>query len=133
MIEPHFMKIPKIPQKGNDGRDREGRSGKWDTPIGEDRPKVAYKVGMSEAEREYLRQQHWSWIRFIILCAFGGIVVGFFIAGLILRFNFNGLGEMILHSPDRFIYTLLLAGGLGSTCGMIAMGVGIMIRSSLGR
>lgn len=52
----------------------------------------------------------------------GGIVFG----GLILWQDVNGIGTMILTSPDRELFLLLLFFGLFVTFGSVGMAVGVM-------
>ncbi len=91
-----------------------------------------YKVvppKMTEAERRRLQEQHWSWLRYIVMCAFFGAALGVITVWLIIYFEIGGLGGMLARSSSRLAVTALLAAGFASTFGMIAMGVGIMIRS----
>lgn len=93
-----------------------------------------YKVvprKMTDAERERLQRQHWSWIRYIVLCAFVGAATGVITVWLTLTMNVGGLGEMLARSSSRLGVTALLTAGFASTFGMIAMGIGIMIRSGM--
>ena len=88
------------------------------------------KRRLSEAERKRLRHQHRDWLGFIALCALGGITMGALAAWAVLRFDINGIGAMIGRSGQWMGYTALLVGGFTSTFGMIAMGIGIMVRST---
>ncbi|WP_075997617.1 hypothetical protein [Salaquimonas pukyongi] len=103
--------------------------GDEDHPGGQDEHRQL-KRRMSEAEKERLARQHWDWLGFIALCALGGIALGAVSAWAVLRFDINGIGSMIGRSGNWAEYTALLVGGLASTLGMIAMGIGIMVRST---
>jgi len=100
--------------------------------MGRDDPENRYKVAppkMTDAERRRLQQQHWSWLRYIMICAFVGAALGVITVWLIIHFEIGGLGSMLARSSSRLGVTALLTAGFASTFGMIAMGVGIMIRS----
>ena len=97
-----------------------------------DDPENGYKTvpkKMTDAERQLLQQQHWSWLRYIVMCAFVGAALGVITVWLIIHFEIGGLGGMLARSGKRLAVTALLTAGFASTFGMIAMGVGIMIRS----
>jgi len=99
-------------------------------PDEEDEGYKVPKPKMSARERERLKRQHVSWIRFIIKCAFFGAAIGVIATWLFLESNFGGLGEMVERSPNRTGFTALLTLSFASTFGTIAMGIGIMVRSS---
>ena len=84
---------------------------------------------MTQPERERLQRQHASWIWYILKCAVIGAALGVIATWLFLETNFNGFGEMVARSPNRIGFTALLALSFASTCGALAMGIGIMIRS----
>ena len=86
---------------------------------------------ISQRERERLERQHASWIWFIIKCAFFGAALGVIASWLFIEANLNGFGELIARSPNRVGFTALLTLSFASTFGTIAMGVGIMFRSSM--
>ena len=99
-----------------------------------DKPETKYTVAkpkMSEAERKRLQDEHWSWLRFIVLCAFIGGALGVICVWLFLASDIGGLGSMVARSSRRIGVTALLAAGFASTFGMIAMGIGIMVRSDM--
>ncbi|MCB1386758.1 MAG: hypothetical protein KDJ80_12565 [Nitratireductor sp.] len=85
---------------------------------------------LSEREKARLRRQHRDWLGFIALCAAGGIAAGLLAAWAVLRFDVNGLGSIVARSGEWRGYTGLLAASFASTGGMIAMGVGIMLRAT---
>ncbi|MGB7334657.1 MAG: hypothetical protein WBD01_02595 [Salaquimonas sp.] len=98
------------------------------------KPENGYKIQkkkMSAEKRRELEAQHWSWIKFIIVCAFIGGAIGVITVWMILHFNIGDLGGMLARSSHRLAVTALLSAGFASTFGMIAMGVGIMIRSGM--
>jgi hypothetical protein len=97
------------------------------------KPNEPYRVKrrMSQRERERLQRQHVSWIQFIVKCALGGAAFGVISVWLYLESNFNGLGAMLEHSPNRLGFTALLTFSFAFTFGAIAMAVGIMLRSEL--
>ncbi len=85
---------------------------------------------LSDEDRAKIKKQHWDWLQFIALCALGGITIGVIVSVIIIRMDINGLGSLLARSPNRTGFTLLLTAGFASTFGMVAMGVGIMIRST---
>lgn len=103
----------------------------------EDRPEEQeekrWRRPLSEREKANIREEHKSWLIYIALLALGGITLGVVIAAGVIQLDVNGIGSMLARSPNRVGFTLLFAGGLASTFGMVVMGVGIMIRASLGR
>lgn len=99
-----------------------------------DKPENGYKIPpkkMTDEKRRELEGQHWSWIKYIVICAFVGGAIGVITVWLILFFDIGELGGMVARSSHRLAVTALLAAGFASTFGMIAMGVGIMIRSGM--
>lgn len=86
---------------------------------------------LTDEDRAAIKKQHWDWLQFIALCALGGITIGVIISVLIIHNDINGLGSLLARSPNRLGFTLLMTAGFASTFGMVAMGTGIMIRSSL--
>jgi pheromone shutdown protein TraB len=99
-----------------------------------DKKDSGYKIPhkkMTDERRRELEAQHWSWIKYIVICAFTGGAIGVITVWLILTFDIGELGGMVARSSHRLAVTALLAAGFASTFGMIAMGVGIMIRSNM--
>ena len=104
----------------NDGPDDEKREVRWQRKL-------------SEHEKAQIREEHKSWLTFIAMLALGGITLGIVLAAMIIQLDVNGIGSMLSRSPNRIGFTLLFAAGLASTFGMVVMGVGIMIRSTMGK
>ncbi len=86
---------------------------------------------ISEKERQRLHKQHWDWLKFIALCALAGITFGALISLWIINSDLNGFGSLLARSANRVGFTILLVAGFASTFGMVAMGVGITIRSQV--
>jgi len=86
---------------------------------------------ISEKERQRLHKQHWDWLKFIALCALAGITFGALISLWIINSDLNGFGSLLARSANRIGFTILLVAGFASTFGMVAMGIGITIRSQM--
>lgn len=107
----------------------DGSRGQRDHPDRD--PPEKPKRELTERERERLKRQHWDWLKFIALCAFIGGTLGVVTVLGVVRFDVNGIGSMIANSPNRLGYTALLTASFASTFAAIAMGIGIMVRSTL--
>jgi hypothetical protein len=96
---------------------------------GERHPEQKPVRPLRESERREIMRVHRDWLSYIALCGAFGIALGVALAALVVRLDISGIGTMLGHSPHALGYKLLLAGGLASTCGMVSMGVGILIRA----
>ena len=60
-----------------------------------DKPENGYKIPpkkMTDEKRRELEWQHWSWIKYIVICAFVGGAIGVITVWLILFFDIGELG-----------------------------------------
>lgn len=86
---------------------------------------------ITDKERARLHKQHWDWLKFIALCALAGVTIGALVSLWIVQSDLNGLGGLLARSPNRIGFTVLLVAGFASTFGMVAMGIGITVRSQM--
>lgn len=85
---------------------------------------------VTPAQREKMRAEHWSWLRFIFLAACDGMALGALVAVLAIRFNMNGIGDLLASSDHQAGYTLMLVAGFAHTFGMVVSGCAIWWRAT---
>jgi hypothetical protein len=83
----------------------------------------------TKQEKQELEDQHWSWLRMIIVQTGCGMAIGGLIGLLIIYYDFRRIGTMIGKSDYWLGYTFLLMFGFATICGMVAGGAAIWLRA----
>lgn len=84
---------------------------------------------LTQAEREELRAEHRSWIRYIFLSALDGIALGALVAVVLIQFDVNGIGQLLANSAHPWGFALMLIVGFAHTFGMVVSGLAIWWRA----
>jgi Na+/H+ antiporter NhaB len=87
------------------------------------------KRPITDQEKQELKEQHWSWLRMIMVQTGCGMAIGGLVGLLIIYHDFHRIGTMIGKSQYWFGYSFLLMFGFATICGMVAGGAAIWIRA----
>ncbi|MFD0916439.1 hypothetical protein ACFQ14_08475 [Pseudahrensia aquimaris] len=98
-----------------------------DTP--EDDTSAPPQRKMSERQRAALRDEHWSWLRMIMVQTAWGGAIGILIGYLIIHHDVRRIGTMIEKSDQWLLFTFLLLFSFASLIGSIAGGIAIWLRA----
>ncbi len=87
---------------------------------------------MNDREKNKAYDEHWSWIRMIVVQSLLGSAMGAFTGWLIIHHDIHRIGTMIEKSEHWFGFAVLLMFGFATLFGMVAGGAAIWFRAAWG-
>lgn len=84
---------------------------------------------LTDAERQEISDEHWSWIRMMVVQMAFGSAIGALAGYLFIHYDVKRLGTMIANSQSGGLFTAMIMFSFATLFGVIALGFAVWMRA----